>query len=493
MLLERNLHLQQKQSLHISAQTIQSLKILQFSHGELSSYLEDQAERNPLINLKLPNPTDAMPEPPTEAKGQTERLTATNAPGSTFATEKTHAMQSGGDSLGARPSQGQSRKSHDIRDAIDVIEATCPAKTTLREHLLSQIGFAFRDLSDQRLAAELIEHFDGDGYLRAKTTTLAPMLGVDAEKIEKTLKVIQGFDPAGVGARDLGECLKIQLEDLGKLRPEMEIMLDHIDLLAKFDISRLASLTGTSRDAVLEMAKEIRTLDPKPGRKFDDSPTLSAYPDILVNRTRDGRVTVELNSALLPRVLVDRQYYAEIKTQRLNEQDKRFVVDCMKNAGWLTKNLDQRAQTILKIATEIARKQDRFLRDGPEHLRPLGLKDVAAAAGVHESTVCRAIANKYMMTAHGLFELKFFFSNSLASLDGGEDQSSETVRHKIKQLIDAEKPEAVLSDDAIVAQLQSSGIEVARRTVAKYRDMMRIPSSPQRRREKRAKAKFNFA
>lgn len=456
MYLDRSTALRQTQSLTVSNNLIQSLKILQFRHDELSAFLEDQAERNPLIELLRPS-VPASPAPQRAAPGL------------------------------------DGPRGGPVSDATDVIEATITAEPTLRDHLHEQISLAFRDAGDRHIAVELVDNIDSDGYLRADLDLMADMLGIDMDRLEDVLSVIHGFDPVGVGARDLAECLRLQLAARNLLTPQMTRLLDHIELLARFDLAALARLTRSSEDAVIRMARVIRTLDPKPGHRFDSEPLLPALPDVIVECRPKQTMRIELNNALLPRVLVDRQYYSEIRSQSRTEQDRRFVVDCMNRASFLVRCLDQRAQTLLTVATEIASRQDAFLRQGAVHLRPLSMKDVAEATGFHESTVCRAIANKFMMTPHGVFEMKYFFSVSIAATHGGADHSAETVRHRIRQLVADETADAVLSDDQIVAALKDSGIDLARRTVAKYRDMLRIPSSLQRRREKRAQFEYDCA
>jgi RNA polymerase sigma-54 factor len=268
----------------------------------------------------------------------------------------------------------------------------------------------------------------------------------------------------------------------------MQALLAHLDLLARRDLPGLRKACGVGDEDLLDMIAEIRRLDPKPGLAFGTTLVQPIVPDVFVRPGPDGSFVVELNSETLPKVLVNHSYYAQVAKTARSAQDKTYLTDCLQTATWLIRALDQRARTILKVASEIVRQQDAFFAYGVQHLRPLNLKTIADAIAMHESTVSRVTANKYMATSRGIFELKYFFTSAIAAADGSEAHSAEAVRHRIKQLIDAESPRAVLSDDTIVEKLRGAGIEIARRTVAKYREAMRIPSSVQRRRDKQAAA-----
>ena len=332
----------------------------------------------------------------------------------------------------------------------------------------------------------LIDLVDEAGYLPADLGQAADRLGATQDDVDAVLAVLQKFDPPGVCARNLSECLAIQLRELNRFDPAMQALVEHLDLLAKRDVGALRKLCGVDDEDIADMIGEIRRLDPKPGLKFGASRMQTMVPDVYVRPGPDGGWHVELNSDTLPRVLVNQTYYTELSKTIRKDGDKSYFTDCLQNATWLVRALDQRARTILKVATEIVRQQDGFFTHGVAHLRPLNLKAVADAIQMHESTVSRVTANKYMATNRGTFELKYFFTASIASADGGEAHSAEAVRHHIKQLIDAEAPTAILSDDTIVERLRDSGIDIARRTVAKYREAMRIPSSVQRRRDKQS-------
>jgi RNA polymerase sigma-54 factor len=289
-----------------------------------------------------------------------------------------------------------------------------------------------------------------------------------------------------VCARNLTECLAIQLKDRDRFDPAMRTLVEHLDLLAKRDLAALRRLCGVNEEDLADMIAEIRNLNPKPGLAFGSTMVQPIVPDVYVRAASDGSWQVELNSDTLPKVLISQRYYAQVSKTARSEKDKTYMADCLQTATWLVRALDQRAKTILKVSSEIVRQQDAFFAKGVQHLRPLNLKTVADAIGMHESTVSRVTANKYMATTRGIFELKYFFTSSIASADGGEAHSAEAVRHRIRQLIEAETAAEVLSDDTIVDKLREAGIDIARRTVAKYREAMRIPSSVQRRREKLA-------
>ena len=298
------------------------------------------------------------------------------------------------------------------------------------------------------------------------------------------LPIFHGFDPSGIGARSLAECLALQLRERDRFDPAMQALVANLPLVARRDFAALRKICGVDAEDLAEMVTELRGLDPKPGRIFGGGTIQPVVPDVTVRAASDGSWLVELNSETLPRLLVNQTYAARVSKGKVSEADRSFVATCLQTANWLTKSLEQRAKTILKVSSEIVRQQDGFFAHGVEHLRPLNLKTVADAIGMHESTVSRVTSNKYMATSRGLFELKYFFTAAIAAHCGGEAHSAEAVRHRIKQMIDEESPQAVLSDDAIVTRLKAIQIDIARRTVAKYRESLRIPSSAERRREK---------
>jgi RNA polymerase sigma-54 factor len=304
--------------------------------------------------------------------------------------------------------------------------------------------------------------------------------------VEAVIAKLQGLEPAGVFARSLEECLALQLKDRNRFDPAMAALVAHLDLVAKRDHAALRQLCRVDLDDLKDMIAELRALNPKPGHAFGSEPVQPVIPDVLVRASPEGAWIIELNTETLPRVLINNQYLARVSSAARSE-DKLYLSECQANATWLVKSLDQRAKTILKVAREIVRQQDAFLVLGVQHLRPLNLRNVAEAIEMHESTVSRVTSNKYMATPRGIFELKYFFTTAIASSDGdGDAHSAEAVRHRIKDLV-AQEGDDVLSDDTIVEKLKAQGVDIARRTVAKYREGLGIPSSVQRRRERKVK------
>ena len=342
------------------------------------------------------------------------------------------------------------------------------------------------------IASQIVDQIDQTGYLLEPLETLAERLGVPLKRCEIALELVHGFDPVGVGARNLAECLRLQLREKDRLDPAMAALVDHLDLLAKREFGQLRKVCGVDEEDLADMIAELRRLDPKPGLIFGSTPSEPVTPDVFVRATPDGGWQVDLNSDALPRVVANKSFYARVSGKGQGEgqlkEVRSFIDEAWTNANWIVRSLEQRARTILKVASEIVRQQDAFFTYGVAHLRPLNLKMIAEAVSLHESTISRVTANKFMATPRGLFEMKYFFTTAIAASDGGASVSSEAVRFRIKQLIDAEEPTAILSDDAIVDKLKDIGIDIARRTVAKYREGMGIASSSIRRREKVAAA-----
>ncbi len=376
--------------------------------------------------------------------------------------------------------RGGSFDDDDFNAAQNVAE-----RPSLRAHLLEQIHVDFIEPGDRLIAAALMELLDEAGYLPKDLELARVQLGATPEQMETVITQLHRFDPPGVFARSLSECLAIQLREQNRLDPAMQKLLDNLDLVAKRDRTALMKVCGVDAEDVAGMINEIRKLNPKPAALFTSDVEIPVEPDVLLRPQGGGGWHVELNSDNLPRVLVNEKYYATVSASARNKADKDYLSERWQQASWLVKALHQRATTILKVAAEIVRQQDKFFVHGVQHLKPLILRDIAAAVEMHESTVSRVTQHKYISTPRGLFELKYFFTTALQRSDGGEEISSESVRERIRTLIEEEKTEAILSDDKIAEILQADGIDIARRTVAKYREAMSIASSAQRRREKK--------
>jgi RNA polymerase sigma-54 factor len=506
MALTQKLELRQTQALVMTPQLMQAIKLLQLSNLDLVAYVEGELERNPLLERageEEPGPGEG-PQP---AEG--EAAPGAESPAADWPATDPMAMddpngpgldQPSADDAGeppVRPAADEgagysewARVGAGGRDADYNLESFVSTETTLADHLAEQLALATCDPARRMIGQYLIDLVDDAGYVAGDLGSVVEKLGAPIDEVEAVLAVLQGFDPPGVCARNLTECLGLQLRERDRFDPAMQALVEHLDLVAKRDLAALRRICGVDEEDLTEMIAEVRRLNPKPGLAFGSTLVQPIVPDVFVRPAAAGGWAVELNTDTLPKVLVNQSYYAEIAGSARSGADKAYLAECLQTASWLIRALDQRARTILKVATEIVRQQDGFFVHGVRGLRPLNLRTVADAIGMHESTVSRVTANKYMATSRGIFELKYFFTSAIAAADGGEAHSAEAVRHRIKQLIDAEPPDAVLSDDGIVEQLRAAGIDIARRTVAKYRDAMRIPSSVQRRREKQVAPGF---
>ncbi len=506
MAVSQRLEARQSQSLVMTPQLLQAIKILQLSHLELSAFVEMELERNPLLE-------EADEQADLSDIGEHANIDATQDQSiqndewfENSLTSTTEQLQKTFDSdlnnLFSDESPPQSapasmmedvafspyersgsNSSFDDENGPD-LEATLASQVSLREHLLAQLDVAHVDVQTHIMCQHLIEALGDTGYLDESFAEIALRLGVDEDQLLQALKVIHTFEPTGVGARNVAECLALQLIEKDRYDPAMQALVAHLELLAKRDLPALKRMCGVDEDDLRDMIHEIRQLDPKPGRGFGSAPVQLQVPDVFVRLSPDGSWNITLNAETLPKVLINQVYYARVSRQTHNEQDKAFLNECLNSANWLTRSLEQRATTILKVAAEIVRYQDGFFAYGITHMRPLTLKTVADAIGMHESTVSRVTANKAIGTSRGVFEMKYFFSSAITETKGGEGVASESVRHQIKMLIDNETKGKVLTDDALVAALKLNGIDLARRTVAKYREALGISSSAQRKREK---------
>lgn len=488
MALAPKLQARQSAQLAMTPQLQQAIKLLQLSNIELSAFVDEQLEKNPLLERGTGDenrrgedvaPMEEVSATSTDTVSSGEAISDMDAPDHAIAPESTAADVGGSVDWSRNDSSGSFSGSGDYDAAANRV-----VEITLSEHIASQLPLLKLSQRDRLVADYLAGQVDEAGYLRMETDDAARNLGVDEMVVSSVLVQLQTLEPTGLFARSVGECLGLQLREAEKLDTSMQALLDNLTVLASHDLSKLAKLCGVKIPRLKEMIGELRKLSPKPGLAYGGTMAGAVEPDVFVRETPQGGWSVELNADTLPRVLVNKRYYNEIKAAGGEDESARtFISECHADANWLVKSLDQRARTILKVSSEIIKQQDAFFAYGVDHMRPLKLKDVSEAIGMHESTVSRVTSHKYMHTPRGLFELKFFFTAAIPSLDGGEGHSAEAVRHKIKILIDEETATTIVSDDKIVQLLRAQGIDIARRTVAKYREALGISSSVQRRRK----------
>lgn len=476
----------------MTPQLQQAIRLLALSNLEIEGFIAEEIEKNPLLEAGADPADPAAPEAPEADIGDAPEIEDSFSASGDAAldidrdNENLHqdsaadAMQGSGPGmdggLGLGGAEGGGGEGMDF-------DAVAGAEMSLHEHLMAQAGTAF-GAADLVIAQQIIELIDEAGYFTASLPDIAQRLGIRLAEVERVLGVVQTFDPSGVGARSLAECLAIQAREIDRYDPAMARLIDNLDYLAKGNLAALKRICEVDDEDLRDMIRELRAYDPKPGCRFDGGGAGDpVVPDVFVGRRASGWA-IELNSATLPRLLVNRTYYAELAQGAQDKQSKAWLGECLASANWLMKALDQRARTIVKVATEIVKQQDGFFRHGVSALKPLTLRTVAEAIGMHESTISRVTSNKYLACDRGLFELKYFFTSGIQSSDGGDAVSAEAVKSQIKALIGAEDAKAILSDDQLVDLLRAKGFDIARRTVAKYREALGIGSSVQRRRQK---------
>ena len=535
------LELRQTQALVMTPRLQQAIRLLQLTNLELSQYVDQELERNPILeradadgvgegagidegNLNADPQVDAAGEAISASDGISDDGTvgdtaaveldgmelpgANGLDGAEGPLDTDYSENYNNDSVADRPApetpgaEGANSDGYEVRDwsgasgglsggesATVTLEQVLSTEITLKGHVLEQMNVLLTEPILRMIGQDLVEHLDEAGYLIEETAFIADRLGCETELVDIVLDQLQHLDPAGVFARNLGECLALQLRDRNRYDPAMQTLIENLHLLAAMDVRLICETCGVNAEDAEEMIAELKALNPKPGLAFDYDVAAPVVPDVFVLEKPDGGWSVELNSDNLPRLLVNRKYYAEINEAARRKEDKAYISECLQSANWLIKSLDQRARTILSVASELVRQQDGFLANGVQDLRPLNLRVIAEIVGIHESTVSRVTSNKYVATPRGVFELKYFFTSALSAADGGEDHSSEAVRGQLRYLIDKESVHSVLSDDKLVDILRGAGVDIARRTVAKYRDALGIPSSVQRRRAKRMEAR----
>lgn len=539
MALGPRLDLRQSQQLVMTPQLQQAIKLLQLSNLELADYVGQEVERNPLLETGDPNDAPLKAESSTaedfgdfnmdgfreggndgggggESGGEAgDGMVATDAVigggvdssasnetaldadmGQNVYNNDSFSDGVNGSGAGASSAAGGSgdlgydgggavKGGGGMIDGEFSLDQTLEASENLHDYLSRQMLVALSTTVDQLIATHLIDLVDDAGYINnALALELAERLGCDEDDIGRIIGVLQTLEPSGVCARDLKECLALQLQDLDRYDPAMEKMVENLDLLAKREMAQLKRICEVDQEDLTDMIRELRALNPKPGLLYGSENVQPVVPDVFVYINKAGTWSVELNTDTLPKVLVNNSYLAELNQVSTGKEAKSFINDCVSNANWLVKALDQRARTILKVSTAIVKLQGRFFDHGIRFMKPLTLKDIAEEIEMHESTVSRVTNNKFMSCPRGMFELKYFFTSSISSADGGEAHSAESVKYRIKELIDTEEPKKILSDDKLVTILKSEGMDIARRTVAKYREALRMPSSVQRRRQK---------
>ena len=497
MSLAPRLDLRQSQSLVMTPQLQQAIRLLALSNLEVESFIAEEIEKNPLLEAgagESEGPAEPVEAPAAEEREEAATVDELVMAGEGMAdspldmdldSENLHQDSAADSRLGLDGGLGLDSLSSGAGGGEDGpdFDSFEGEQLSLHEHLRRQAGECLSG-ADLIVADRIIDQIDETGYFLASLLDVAQALGLPLHEVERVLAVIQTFDPAGIGARTLAECLALQAKDANRYDPAMARLLANLDYLAKGNLGALRRICGVDDEDLGDMIREIRGYDPKPGCRFMTSDRVDAIvPDVFVAR-RGAGWAVELNSATLPRLLVNRSYYTELSSGPQDRQSRAWLNECLQNANWLMKALDQRARTIVKVATEIVKQQEGFFRHGVSQLRPLTLRTVAEAIGMHESTVSRVTSNKYLSCERGLYELKYFFTSGIQAADGGDAVSAEAVKSRIKALIGAEDPHRILSDDQLVDLLRGEGFDIARRTVAKYREAMGIGSSVQRRRQK---------
>ena len=478
-----SLILASRQTLAMTPQLQQAIKLLQFSHLELAAFIQQELEKNPLLSEGSAEDGAAgeYEAPPVEAPRDTAEALQAAAPALADADDRwtrEHADR-GGDAAASRTGQRE-----DTPDALDFV---AERPRSMAVHVLEQLELMFEDPAERRIAMKIAEGLDEAGYCRLEAAAVAEGAATDIALVEKIWARLRQMEPAGLFSRTVAECLGAQLAERNRLDPAMKALLDNLELVAAGELGQLRRRCGVDDEDLRDMLAELRTLDPRPGLAFDFEPIQPVQPDLYLTTAKDPETGedgwhIELNTDALPKVLVDRNYHATLMKGARAKPDRDFVAERFQSANWLVKTLEQRATTILKVAREIVRQQDGFFRHGVSALKPLVLRDIAIATELHESTVSRVTSNKYINTPRGIFELKYFFTSALPARTPGVVVSSESVRSRIRHLVGGENAHQPLSDDRIVDLLKGEGVEIARRTVAKYREAMRIPSSAERRR-----------
>ncbi|WP_370034595.1 RNA polymerase factor sigma-54 [Qipengyuania mesophila] len=485
MALGPRLDIRQTQSLVMTPQLQQAIKLLALSNLEIETFVAETLESNPLLELgeiRHEAGGDASPDP-------SEHDSAPDFDGDNALDIADHALDPEAAPGDFAQGEGGDWSRGDIgagTGELPDLENRSADGPTLAEHLSDQIGAVAHDAREALVALRIIGELDEAGYLPTELRVIADELGVPLVEAERALETVQSLDPTGVGARTLAECLALQAREADRYDPCMARLIDNLDLVAAGDVTRLKRMCEVDDEDFADMLAELRGYDPKPGLAFGGSAQSAIVPDVLITPSKDGW-DIRLNEASLPRLVVNREYYLELKSGARDKASRSWLNEQLGEADWLIRALDQRQKTILKTAAEIVKRQEGFFRQGVTAMRPLTLREVAEQIEMHESTVSRVTSNKYLSCPRGTFELKYFFSSGVAAADG-EGASSEAIKARIKALCEGEDPKKVLSDQKLAELLNAEGFDLARRTVAKYREAIGIGSSAQRRRQKKLAA-----
>jgi len=505
----QNLQIRQSQNLVMSQAMQQSLKILQLSSIELAEFIETELQNNPLLETEVERTEDetrslekTTSDESDEGDGEKdsyERLTADgkndseregaldNNSEDNWSVTEDGAAETYKDDFDVGSLDSYSKQGAAEDDTGTIIEKTYAKEKSLKEHLLDQINLDFHNQKNKIIAAHIIDMLDGNGYLSSETVDedligLAKQLSCDLEDVTNVIKRLQKCDPTGICARNLKECLKIQLRERDTLNESIEKLIDNLELLAKGELDKLRKICGVDADELKEMIKDIKSLNPRPASEFSEEKAQTKIADLILEK-KNGEWTVELNFEVLPKIMLKRDYYNRLKSNNLKSVEKKFLSENYSSANFLIRAVEQRCESMLKVGNAILHHQEKFFDKGINFLKPITMKQVAEEVELHESTVGRVVANKYMATPNGVYELKYFFSTALHSTFNDSEFSSSTAKHQIKELLENETE--VLSDDDIATILKEKGIEIARRTVAKYREGMNIPTSAIRKRLKK--------
>ncbi|MBS4773840.1 MAG: RNA polymerase factor sigma-54 [Proteobacteria bacterium] len=489
MALTPKLEMRQSQSLLMTPQLRQAINLLQMSNLELSEVIEQELGKNPLLEREDDTSRDEEPLPRTidddgAVAGQAEEEFAPDNIDYDSNFDDFGSDSAGYEETGYDWADYNRGKNPHLDEDFDYCEKKLADTTSVYTLIEQQIDLSFTSPRHKIIARLLSEGLDDAGYFRGNTSDIAQRLRTSEKEVREVLQKMKSFEPDGLFAENLKECLTIQLRDKNRCDPAMALLLDNLGLLAERRLKDLQKICGVDAEDLDGMIAELKTLNPKPLAKYNNDITSYIIPDVFVKRNAAGDYRIELNNMSLPRLLINRAYYSEII--RRDKSSRRFLKENLSHANFLIKAMHQRADTILRVSEEIVRRQLDFFEKGIDYLKPLSLRDVAYSLEMHESTVSRVTNRKYMHTPRGLFELKFFFSQAAGSYIGNEDTSTLAIKHKIKQLIEAETPDNILSDDNIVSLLANEGVKIARRTVAKYREALKLPTSAERKRQKRA-------